>query len=237
MFRKRRPGVKRLIQPYFGVRVPVGKPLGQRSCRKSNSLSFQDCIVLSWSISAWFLPPGGFHSLWPQTGASLPGSICRAWPLSPASRREARGHLRPKAVRAENPADVAPPGMGASLAVSRAHGYTWPRWPPIYISQRWTNRPVHRRSPRPKPCSSVPNSVSLKTRPDALFYLEYSLYGRDLGQAKHTGSASNTELGTISVENEGNILLAPGSTDENESFSKYMDISKGFLFSFWAAGC
>lgn len=151
--------VEWLIRAYFRVSVWVGKPVGQRSCRNSNRLSFLDCIVLSWSISAWFLPPGGFHSLWPQIGASLPGSICQAWPLSPASRWEARGHLRPKVVGAENPADVAPPGMGASLAVSGAHGYTWPRWPPIYISQRWTNRSVHRRRLHPKLRSSAQDSV------------------------------------------------------------------------------
>lgn len=149
-----------LIYAYFRVGVWGGKPVGQRSCRNSNSLSFLDCIVLSWSISAWLLPPGGFHSPWPRIDASFPGSICRAWPLSPASRWEARGHLRPKVVGAENPADVAPPGMGASLAVSGAHGYTWPRWPPIYISQWWTNRSVHRLRMHPKPHSSVPNRMS-----------------------------------------------------------------------------
>lgn len=160
MYRKQIFGVVGLIYTYFRVSVPVGKPPGQHSCRNSNSLSFLDCIVLSWSISAWFQPPGGLHSLWPHTGASLPGSICRAWPLSPASRREAGGHLRPKVVGAENPADDAPPGMGVSFGVSRAHGYTWPRWPPIYISQRWTNRSIHRLRLRPKPHSSVLNSVS-----------------------------------------------------------------------------
>lgn len=160
MYRMQRFGVVWLISPYFRVNVAVGKPLGQHSCRNCNRHSFLDCIVLSWSISAWFLPPGGFHSLWPQIGASLPGSICRAWPLSPASRWEARGHLRPKVAGAENPADVAPLGMGASLAVSGAHGYIWPRWPPIYISQRWTNRSAHRLMLRPKRhrmvCSNKP---------------------------------------------------------------------------------
>lgn len=160
MYRTEWFGVVWLITPYFRVSVAVAKPLGQRSCRNSNSLSFLDCIVLSWSISAWFLPPGGFHSLWPQLGTSLPGSICRAWPLSPASLWEAWGHLRPKVVGVENPADVAPPGMGASLAVSGTHGYTWPRWPPIYISQQWTNRSVHRRRLRPKPHTSVLDCVS-----------------------------------------------------------------------------
>lgn len=168
MQRKQWFGVVWLIYSYFRVSVAVSKPLGQRSCRNINSLSFLDCIVLSWSISAWFLPPGGLHSLWPQIGASLPGSICQAWPLSPASRWEARGHLRPKVVGAENPADVAPPGMGASLAVSGAHGYTWPRWPPIYISQQWTNRPVHGLQPHPKPHSCVPHSVSQQA-PTAYF--------------------------------------------------------------------